>query len=566
MIMNTMDIPTSVPCGVGTLARLRKRERGSTLAAVLIILAVLVSGLGSYLSSIRSIWNLQEQRIMDDRAQMAAEAGLAKAISKLWVLIAPPIANTVWNLSVPSADFWPFQTVTVNIYPTTIGSQQAWTIVSTSVSDATDKRHQAIARRVQAMFLMDNFAKYEFFVNNYGGVWGPGWYQFEGFGSTYLGLYHVNTGIAFWPNFWANKEVTSAASGGVRYFADWSTYNVYGDPAANNYVNILNYYSSTWSQSPKFYGGITTLPAPISLPADMNTDARAVKLRQNDGLTLPAGYSGYDSTKGANFTVDIVSATSNPADSQVVVKQYLGKSGSVPLYGSTRTYNINGINNSMIVYGNISSLKGTLNGKLTIAAMKSATVSGTGAIDITGDLQYKSRMANAEFQYADSAALYTANGADINQAAVDGLLNQANTVTDSLGLISEKDILIKERDLDGNRIAAGTAVYVDATVMAKGANSGTADGGQFGPENPQTRPIGTCYIFGGSVQNYQNFWAQYSGSTQTNGLQAVRLWDKRNYQQGGGPPNFPTTGNLILYAQSYRSGYVKNATDTPLLP
>ena len=568
--MNTIT-PNQIPDGVapgrrGNFRSLKGIRRGSTLPAVMVILTFLATGLGTYLFSLRGVRSIQDQRVMGDRGFMAAEAGLAKAISKLSALNSLPTAKTTWSMDVPTADFWPFQSVTVNVFPSVVSGQQAWTLVSTAVSDSADKRHVPQARRAQATFVMQNFSRYDMFVNNYGGVIQSGYYHFEGFGETFLGPFHCNTGLALWPNFWVNKETTSSASMGTRYFANWSSYNV-SDANANNYVNILNYYNSTYGQAPKFYGGLSILPAPISLPADMSTDPRALKLRQNAGLSLPAGYSGYDATKGPNFTVDLVTTTTNAADSTVVVKQYLGTSGGVPTYGPARTFNIDGINNAMIVYGNIKSLKGTLRGNLTIAAMKSPTTSGTGGIDITGNLEYATRKANASFQYSNTPSLYTNGGADINMTTVDTLLNQASSVTDSLGLISETDIFIKEKDLNGNLVAAGsTPLYVDGMMMATGANSGSAQGGQFGPENSWTRATGTVYLFGGSVQNYMNGWAMYSGSTLTNGLIANRLWDNRNYVTGLGPPSYPITGVLSFYGKSWLASSVKSASDSAKVP
>ena len=80
-----------------------------------------------------------------------------------------------------------------------MGSQQTWTLASTATAAAT-ARIRAISRRVQTTLFQENFAKYEYFVNDYGGVWSPGYLQFEGFNSVFLGPYHTNSGVAFWPN------------------------------------------------------------------------------------------------------------------------------------------------------------------------------------------------------------------------------------------------------------------------------------------------------------------------------------------------------------------------------
>lgn len=281
----------------------RRREEGSILVAVMIVMIFLAAGLGTYLGSLSNIEHLQDQRVMDDRALMAAEAGLAKAIVQLQAMATPPITNQIWNEDVPAAQFAPFQSVTVNIYPRAMGSQLSWTLASTATSAAGSRMH-AICRRVQTSLFQENFAKYEYFVNDFGGVWQPGYFQFEGFGSVFLGPYHCNSGVAFWPNLWAVNDATTAASGGVRYFADYNSYkSIYGQSDANNYVNILQYYSSTFKNAPQFYKGLNVLPQPVSMPTDMNVDTRSQQLRSNAGLILPLGYVGFDPTKGSDFAI-----------------------------------------------------------------------------------------------------------------------------------------------------------------------------------------------------------------------------------------------------------------------
>ena len=136
-----------------------RREEGSILVAVMVVMILLAAGLGTYLHTLSNIEHLQAQRVMDDRALMAAEAGLAKAIVQLQGMGTPPTTNEVWSEDVPAAQFAPFQSVTVNVYPRAIGSQQTWTVASTATSAAT-ARMRAISRRVQTTLFEENFAKY----------------------------------------------------------------------------------------------------------------------------------------------------------------------------------------------------------------------------------------------------------------------------------------------------------------------------------------------------------------------------------------------------------------------
>ena len=552
------------------------REKGSILITVMIVLIFLTVGLGTYLNSLSNIERLQDQRVMGDRALMAAEAGLAKAIVKLQGMGAPPAGDQIWNMDVPAAQFAPFQSVTVNVYPRPFGSQVTWTLASTAVS-AANARMRPISRRVQTTLFQENFAKYEYFVNDFGGVWTPGYFQFEGFNSVFLGPYHCNSGVGFWPNLWFVNDATTAAPKGVRYFANYSAYSaIYGKNDAHDYANILQYYSSTFPNAPQFYHGLNVLPEPISMPADMTSasEARTAELRNNAGLKLPADYKDYDATKGANFVIELDSAGGKTNDGKVKVKQYLGpdKDGK-PSYGEEKTYNIDDINNALIVYGNIKSLQGTLDGQLTIGAFRKQPDPKDpnpgdpgGAVDITGSLDYASRPAG--MSYTDAPGLYTADGSGINQNYVSTLLDQLNDVTDILGIVSEADVMIKEKNLDGKLVAAdvNNPIHLDAVVMATGSSTSATNDGGYGVENFKTRAKGAALAIGGEIQNYGYSWALYSGSNFTNGLLKTRLWDQRAYQPGGAPPFFPTTGNLQPIPQSWRSSYVTNAAVIPWFP
>lgn len=562
----------------------RSREEGSILLAVMIVTIFLTAGIGTYLYTLANIEHLQEQRVMDDRALMAAEAGLAKAIVQLQAQIGnPPSTNQVWNEDVPAAQFAPFQSVTVGVYPRTVGSQKTWTLAATATG-AANTRTRKICRRVQTTLFQENFAKYEYFVNDYGGVWSPGYLQFEGFDSVFLGPYHSNSGVAFWPNLWMVNEATTAANKGLRYFATYNDYvnGVYGKNDANDYANVLQYYSSAFPNAPQFYKGLNVLPQSIELPNSSRTNDATQELRNNAKLVLPKSYGGYNASKGANFVIELDASGGAVNDGKVVVQQYLGpNTHGDPTYGPKRTYKIKDVakvNNAVVVYGNIVSLQGTLDGKLTIAALaKASDPDGLnshdpnpgdpgGEVDITGSLNYASRPSG--MSYTDAPGLYTADHTGINQDYVATLLVQLNHVTDILGIVAEKDVTIKEKDLDGNLVAAdvNNPIHLDAVVMATGsATSDTKDGG-FAVENFKTRAKGAALTIGGQIQNYGYSWALYSGNNFTNGVLQTRLWDQRAYEPGGAPPFFPTTGNLQPVPQSWRSSYVKNSTDVPWFP
>ena len=285
----------------------------------------------------------------------------------------------------------------------TQGAQGYWTVSATAVADPAQTRGRPFSRRVQATLTQENFAKYERFINNFGGVSQNGRLVFIGLGTVYIGPMNINSGAAIWPNFWALSEVTTAASGGVRQYADPTTYSngVNNNSSANNYLNILNYYNPTYNQAPQFLGGLRILPQSVALPQDMNNDSRAQKLRDNAGLNLPADYPGYVAAAGPNFVVDLANAGGN-GNGQITVRQLLRTVGNTPIYGAPLVRTVNGINGAMVVKGNVVSLKGTLDGRLTIGVFKTTDNPDAGNVGITGDLQYESRLSQNNFQYTDA--------------------------------------------------------------------------------------------------------------------------------------------------------------------
>lgn len=548
-----------------------RSEAGGALIVAIMVVVVLSMGLGTYLASLGNYRRLQEQRILDDRAVMAAEAGLATQIAILENQPSPPSSDATQTITLSAAEFAPFENVTANIHVQTFGASRFWTITSTAECNSAETRNLSVARRVQATLSQQNFSRYELFINDFGPVWTSGYVYFLGLGSVFMGPVNINTGCAFFPNFWSLSEVTSAAPKGIRTYADWGTYlaGVYGKGDARDYVNILNYMSSTYPNAPQFYGGFRNLPAPISLPDDMKVDLRSKQLRDNAGLILPDNYSGYVAAAGPNFVIDL----SNPggSSSQITVRQYLGTDKGSPVYGPSQVTNVTAVNGAIIVKGNIVSLKGVLNGRLTIGAFADGSNPNTGNIGITGDVQYQSRMDIPGFKYTDAPEVFTADGSGINQSYISTLQSQLDKVTDILGLVAEGDVMVKERDLDGKKVADDkkNPIYIDAVVMATGAATATSGDGGFGVESELTRKPGQAYFLGGMIENRQMDWALFNSSGITNGVNLTQLWDKRASEPGGAPPFFPSTGTLEVVPGTWNSTYVQHADDPidyPTLP
>jgi hypothetical protein len=287
-------------------------------------------------------------------------------------------------------------------------------------------------------------------------------------------------------------------------------------------------------------------------------------LVDNAGLTLPDAYAGYNAAAGPNFAITLSNPTNIAGNGQITVQQYLGKVKGAPSYGPSLVTTVGAVNGAVVVKGNIVSLQGVLNGRLTIGALAAASDPSGGNVNITGNLQYNSVMNNPSFQFPNPANLVTASGA-VNTSYVNTLQSQLNNVTDILGIVAEGNVMIPQTDLNGNAIAATPSqpLYIDAVVMATGASTSTPGGGGFGVVNELTRPPGQAYFLGGMIQNEQLSWGLYNGSGITNGINETGMWDDRASQAGGAPPFFPTTGLYSVLPGSWNSCYVQNAS-TPV--
>lgn len=540
------------------------------LVLAIIVVAILALGFGTYMQSLGNYRSLGEHRLLEDRALMAAEAGLAEETGTLENMATPPTSDVTANITLPSAQFAPFENVTVLVHPQTVSATQFWTIAATAVADSTKMRGTNFSRRVQMTLSQENFAKFELFTNNFGGVWSPGYVQFMGLGMVFMGPVNYNSGVAFFPNYWSLSPVTCYAPGGNQVYANWGSYlaGVYGNNAANNCVDILQYYDSTYGTAPTFWGNPnpsvpTIITKPTALPANLSADS---VLTTGAGLTLPDNYPSYNSSAGPNFVVTLTD-DGHAANGEITVQQYLGTSGGVPQLGPALTTRVQTVNGAMVVKGNITSLQGTLNGNLTIAALAPSTYPSGGNINITGNLQYQSRVKDSSFQYANPNDIVNANGTE-NTSYVNTVQSQLTNITDMLGIVAEGDVVIPQYDMYGNAISPNpsTPINVDGIVMATGVSTASTYGGSFAVQNPLGRPAGQINFFGGIVQNQGTSWALFSGDSVTNGLNETELWDKRASQPGSAPPFYPTTGNFQLLTPSWSTSFVANASSPVVYP
>jgi hypothetical protein len=549
-----------------------RKEGGNSLLLVVMVVAVLSMGFGTYMQSLANYRSLQERRLLGDRALMAAEAGIAEETGTLANMSTPPTADITTTYALPTAQFAPFENVTVTVHMQTQSNLGYWTITSTAASDASLMRGPSMARRVQVTLQQQNFAKYELFASDFGGVWSPGYLNFLGAGMVYMGPININSGVGFFPDLYCLSQVTCAATGGEYVYPDFGSYvgGVYGNNAANNEVSIMNYWSSTYSTAPQFYGGLTVTPTPTDLPTNMSSNSSSQALVDNAGLTLPDNYTGYNAAAGPNFVITLSDPYNTSANGQVDIKQYLGTANGVPQYGPAITTTVGAVNGAIVVKGNVVSLSGTLSGRLTIGALAASSDPSGGNVNITGNLMYKQVANNPGFQYADPNTLINAptagtpNGS-VNQTQVTALQGQLTGMTDMLGVVSEGNVTIKQNDLNGNPVgnSMSNPLYIDAVVMATGASTSAAGSGGFAVENFTTRPPGQVNFLGGMIQNVYQNWALFNSSGITNGLNQTELWDKRASEPAKAPPFFPTTSGYAMLTNSWNSSYVQNAS-TPI--
>ncbi len=564
-----------------SLMRGKSQRKGSILVMVLVVSTVLWLSIIYSMSAMTDSRTLSLQNIEHDRALMLAQSGLSQGIEWLNVQGTQPTTDTTLDpstvISNPNSTNYDLD---VKIFPAVVSSNAVWTISSTATyKPNTGTVAKAFSRRVQATVYQQNFARYEQFTDKTD-VWTPGYLHFYGFNAVYFGPFHVNSGMGLWPNLWFVDESTGAAPDGIYYYANYNAYvnAVYNKVSSKTRINIMQYYNSTYQFAPKFYKGLQRINN-ISIPQDLSVDQRSSALRSNAGLNLPTDLATYldpvtnapfyDSTKGSKFVIVAEDPTGAQNDGVLKIRQYRGKISGVPQYGPEVTKSISSINGAMIVTGDIESLKGTLDGRLTIGAFKTSSTSGDGNIKIDGSLEYESRVAlGSNFKYSDAPELYTSDGANVNLSYVDTLKNQVYGLNDILGIVAEKEVIVPRYDLSGAPVGTSmtNSMHMDCIVMATGSStSGTTDGA-FYPEDMLNRPTGLCHKLGGVIQNVGKSWALFNSGNFVAGLDGPSLWDFRAVQPGGAPPFFPTTGVFTYYKNSWRDTYVASASEAPTLP
>ena len=395
----------------------------------------------------------------------------------------------------------------------------------------------------------ESFAQFDVFTNR-PRLYAQGALYVTGLNQVCLGPMYVNGGIGIFPNFWVLDEF-SAVCKGFRYYANYSAYmrGVYNNPEASNYINILEYWNTQYSNEPRFYKCAELLSNPITLPV-YGQDERTSDLATNAGWVLPDDYPLWDASKGRKFTIDLVDPTSAEGDGQIQCRQFLGFDDApttpIPLFGPTLEETLPGIHHAVVVRGDIVSLQGILDGRLTIAAVQTSPLDSLGNIGITGDIRYASIIANPDFKYPAMADLLIS---DMDQLYPDfekiqALRDQIFAVKDMLGIYAEGDVIIKIKNLNGELVPKADPMYLDGIVMATGASTDTLSG-KFQAEGYRSRDPHELFQLGSVVENTNGILANITGGRHVAGLKAYRTWDFRCARYGQAPPYFPLTGRVF---------------------
>ena len=568
-------------------ALVRQSSRGSSLVLVVIVCAILLFTLAALLTFTSSSRRLESQRLENDRALYVAQGLLAQGATWLRAQSIPPdvgsqtpVITTLNTSQYTNPDPGSYNTQ-LKIYGQRPSDGTAfYTIVADASYQGIRNAVHPFSRRVQSTLYRENFSKYELLVEKTI-QWDPNanWVAYYGLGQVFFGPMHSNSGVGMFPNLWFLSPFTTAAKGNppVRQYNDINTYfnQILHQQSAYDYINMLSSFGS-FTVPPKFYAGMAAGVPPVTMPSDKNATGMQ-DLYNNAKLKLPADYAGYDSSKGPNFDIQFNDPSSANGNGTITYRQYLGQNQNSPQYGPAVTAGLATID-SIAVTGNVVGLAGTIDGRVTLGAFDTATSpshAGNGQIHITGSLEYESRKSyqsvyGTEFQYSDAPQLYTSDGQDVNLNYVETLKQQVNRINDILGLVAEQDVVVNERDLDGQRIGNGLGsprwLYLDGIVMATGTSSG-GDTGTYWPENVTGRPPGKALRFGNLASHVKQDWDYYNGNgTHTNGFVGPTLYDFRAADPTKTPPLFPTTGDYVVRENSWRESFIASFNESPTLP
>ena len=294
------------------------------------------------------------------------------------------------------------------------------------------------------------------------------------------GIYEDKTStivIVMQPSSFSKFGYYSAAEGAIWWVTGdtvWGPFHtedklhINGSPVFMGKVTAKGGMQQKSGSHPEFHGGYQS-GISIGLPSDMNP------------MVAAASSGGhYVSGKDVSLTLN--------ADGTITYQEGTDPAQTVPL----STYAPNGV--IVVDKANIR-LKGTLNGRLTIAALKGASSGGTVTLD--------------------DDVVYNTSPDDPN-------------CTDMLGIVADQDVVIADN------AANNSDINVDASIFCKK--------GGFTAEHYSTRPIAGTINLRGGIQQYQRGpVGTVSGGSINHGFLKNYRYDNRLLTDL--PPMYPTTGS-----------------------
>jgi len=506
-------------------------SKGMALMATLIFTFV-ISTLGiALLTMTNNDTKLTTLEKESSEAFYFADSGINRAINYLERAATPPIASVIGINDTLNGTKWidsegnkydlgaslnPGKYYKIEMTLQTVGSTRAYKIISTG--KLVGPNRNAI-RVIEQLVDVTNFAEYAYFSNNEGdNIW---FYD----GDTIDGRLHTNGQLRIDGSPTFKGLVTSATEpiiwgGGDEHFEIFDTYGY--RLGVDEYIPLPQHRDISGTDDPQSLqsiamGGWTSPGSGVYVPNDgignrtggiyVDGNLDALSLTTVNGLSVINFRQVSTNTKITLLptgSVDPYDGTTVTSDKTVIKEE-----GTVdPIY-------YNGLTNGLLyVNGAINHLEATetnggLKGKLTIAA--------TDDITITNDIKYKSIIDHPEIDIH-------ADGADLS------------SITDSLGLISENDIVL-------NTINSITDLEIHAILMALGDSIRNQD---YDLSN-YYKNTGVLTIFGGLIQVQRGpvgTFDSWSNEIIT-GYDKDYNFDDRmtNPTLDAIPPYFPTTGN-----------------------
>jgi len=510
-------------------------SKGMALLATLIFTFV-ISTLGIALLTMTNnetkLTTLQKE---SSEAFYFADSGINRAINWLERQPSPPITSTITAAGFLEGEKWVDSDSEGNEYPEDepldpgkyykiemtlqagIGSTRAYKIISTGKLVGLNRN---ATRVIEQLVDVTNFAEYAYFSNHEGdNIW---FYD----GDTIDGRLHTNGQLRIDGSPTFKGLVTSATEpiiwgGGHQHLEIFEPYGY--RLGVDEYIPLPQNRDISGMDNPQSLqsiamGGWTSPGSGVYVPHDgignrtggiyVDGNLDALSLTTESGLSvMKFNQGGIDTTITSLPTGSVYDGTTITSDKTVIQE-----GTDDPIY-------YNGFTNGLLyVNGEIESLEaietspgnGGHQGKLTIAA--------TGDITITNDVKYNSIIENEDIDIHDD------DDEDLP------------LITDSLGLISENDIVL-------NTINSITDLEIHAILMALGDSIRNQD---YNLSN-YYKDTGELTIFGGLIQVQRGpvgTFNSWTGEIET-GYDKDYNFDDRMTDPNldAIPPYFPTTGN-----------------------